>query len=70
MPCYHLVFCERLAPYRTQSANRRDRVAHAAAESAAQKDDNAATGEEAALAAALGQGAVAEDAALDNARGR
>ena len=44
------------------------RVAHAAAESAAQKDDNAATGEEAALAAALGQGAVAEDAALDNAR--
>ena len=33
-----------------------------------QKDDNAATGEEVALAAALGQGAVAEDAALDNAR--
>ena len=64
----HLVFCERLARTVRRARIGRDRVAHAAAESAAQKDDNAATGEEAALAAALGQGAVAEDAALDNAR--
>ena len=64
----HLVFSERLARTVRRARIGRDRVAHAAAESAAQKDDNAATGEEAALAAALGQGAVAEDAALDNAR--
>lgn len=64
----HLVFCERLARTVRRARIARDRVAHAAAESAVQKDDNAATGEEAALAAALGQGAVAEDAALDNAR--
>ena len=50
----HLVFCERLARTVRRARIARDRVAHAAAESAVQKDDNAATGEEAALAAALG----------------
>jgi len=64
----HLVFCERLARTVRRSRIARDRAAQVSAESAAQKDDNAGTGEEAALAAALGQGAVAEDAALDNAR--
>jgi len=63
----HLVYCERLARTVRRSRIARDRVAHAAAESASQKDDSG-KGEEAALAAALGQGAVAEDAALDTAR--